>query len=90
MDTRSMHPPTARGEKTVVTLVKDDNRFEAVVAPAPPNAVGSHELRYLWNHSPFVSRVFHRGALDTLLNSVRALQDELINRGWRRLEPQRG
>jgi len=90
MDTQETHPPAAREEKTVVTLVKDENRFEAVVAPAPPNAVGTYELRYLWNRRPFISRIFQRGALDTLLSSVRALQDELMNRGWRRLEPQRG
>jgi hypothetical protein len=37
----------------------------------------------LWNQRPFISRVFQRGAFDALLASVRALQDELIGRGWR-------
>ena len=71
-----------RAETTVVALVRDEDRFEAVVAPAPRNAPGTHELRYLWNRKPFISGVFQRSTFDTLLASVRALQDELIGRGW--------
>jgi hypothetical protein len=66
----------------VVTLVRDDDRFDAVIAPATPDARGTHELRYLWNRRPFISRVFHRSTLDALVASVKALQDELIGRGW--------
>jgi hypothetical protein len=47
-----------------------------------PEAHGSHELRYLWNRRPFLRRVFQRSTFDALLSSVRALQDELIARGW--------
>lgn len=71
-----------RAETTVVALVRDEDRFEAVVAPAPRNAPGTHELRYLWNRKPFISGVFQRSTFDTLLASVKALQDELIGRGW--------
>jgi hypothetical protein len=70
-------------DTTVVALVRDEDRFEAVIAPAPREAHGTHELRYLWNRRPFISGVFQRSTLDTLLASVRALQDELIGRGWR-------
>ena len=72
-----------RAATTVVTLVRDDNRFEAVIAPAPPEAPGTHELRYLWNRRPFISRVFQRSTFESLLASVKALQDELVGRGWR-------
>jgi hypothetical protein len=72
-----------RAETTVVALVRDEDRFEAVVAPAPRHARGTHELRYLWNRKPFISGVFQRSTFDTLLASVKALQDELIGRGWR-------
>ena len=71
-----------RAETTVVALVRDEERFEAVIVPAPPEAQGSHELRYLWNRRPFISRAFQRGHLDALLASVRQLTDELIARGW--------
>jgi hypothetical protein len=67
---------------TVVALVRDEDRFEAVIAPAPPEAQGTHELRYLWNRRPFISGVFQRSTFATLLASVKALQDELIGRGW--------
>ena len=67
----------------VVALVRDEDRFEAVIVPAPPRTPGTHELVYLWNRRPFISRVFQRGALHTLLQSVRDLQDELMGRGWR-------
>jgi hypothetical protein len=69
--------------ETVVTLVRDEDRFEAVIAPAPPGVSGTHELRYLWNRRPFITRVFQRSTLDSLLASVQALQDELMGRGWR-------
>jgi hypothetical protein len=69
--------------ETVVTLVRDEDRFEAVIAPAPPGGPGTHELRYLWNRRPFISRVFQRSTLDSLLASVQALQEELMGRGWR-------
>jgi hypothetical protein len=72
-----------RAETTVVTLVRDDNRFEAVTAPATRQAPGTHELRFLWNRSPFITRVFQRSTFESLLASVRALQDELVGRGWR-------
>jgi hypothetical protein len=72
----------ARAETTVVALVRDDDRFEAVIAPAHQEAQGTHELRYLWNRRPFISGVFQRSTLDSLLASVKALQDELIGRGW--------
>jgi hypothetical protein len=71
-----------RAETTVVALVRDEERFEAVIAPAPPEAQGSHELRYLWNRRPFISRIFQRSTFDTLIASVKALQDELTGRGW--------
>jgi hypothetical protein len=67
----------------VVALVRDDDRFEAVIVPAPPRAPGTHELVYLWNRRPFIARVFQRGALHTLLESVRDLQHDLMGRGWR-------
>ena len=70
-------------ERTVVTLIRDDDRFEAVIAPAPPEAPGTHELRYLWNRRPFICRVFERSTFDSLLASVKALQAELVGRGWR-------
>jgi hypothetical protein len=76
-------PSPESAETTVVTLVKEMDRFEAVIAPAAPDAPGTHELRYLWNRRPFISRVFQRGAVDALLASVRVLQDELVGRGWR-------
>ena len=66
------------------------NRFEAVVAPVPRNSAGTHELRYVWNHRPFISRVFKRGAFGALLDSVMELQLELIGRGWRLAGPQAG
>ena len=69
--------------ETVVTLVRDEDRFEAVIAPAPPGVPGTHELRYLWNRRPFITRVFQRSTFDSLLASVRALQEELMGRGWR-------
>jgi hypothetical protein len=72
----------ARAETTVVALVRDEDRFEAVIAPARQEAHGTHELRYLWNRRPFISGVFQRSTLDSLLASVKALQDELIGRGW--------
>jgi hypothetical protein len=72
----------ARAETTVVALVRDDDRFEAVIAPAHQKAHGTHELRYFWNRRPFISGVFQRSTLDSLLASVKALQDELIGRGW--------
>jgi hypothetical protein len=83
MSTQPADPSPGDSETTVVTLVKEGDRFEAVIAPAAPEAPGTHELRYLWNRRPFISRVFQRGAFDALLASVRALQDELIGRGWR-------
>ena len=49
-----------RSEMTVVALVRDEDRFEAVVAPAPRDAPGTDELRYLWNRKPFISGVFQR------------------------------
>ena len=67
----------------VVALVRDDDRFEAVIVPATPKVMGTHELVYLWNKRPFITRVFQRGAFDTLLKSVRDLQEELMGRGWR-------
>ena len=88
-DQMETHPPTS-GEKTVVTLVRDADRFEAIVAPATRSAAGTHELRYLWNRRPFISRVFQRGAFDALLASVMALRDELVTRGWHLAEPQGG
>jgi hypothetical protein len=81
MRTKGKRLPTT-AESTVVALVRDEDRFEAVIAPAPREAQGTHELRYLWNRRPFISRVFHRSTFDTLLASVKALQDELIGRGW--------
>jgi hypothetical protein len=66
----------------LVTLVKDSNRFDAVIAPAAPSATGTHELRYLWNRRPLISRVFQRGTFDRLVASVCALRDELTARGW--------
>jgi hypothetical protein len=45
----------ARAETTVVALVRDEDRFEAVIAPARQEAHGTHELRYLWNRRPFIS-----------------------------------
>jgi hypothetical protein len=83
MSTRATDPALESTETTVVTLVKEGDRFEAVIAPAPPETHGTHELRYLWNQRPFISRVFQRGAFEALLASVRALKDELIGRGWR-------
>jgi hypothetical protein len=83
MSTQAADPAQENTETTVVTLVKEGDRFQAVIAPAAPKAQGTHELRYLWNQRPFISRVFQRGAFDALLASVRALQDELIGRGWR-------
>ena len=67
----------------VVALVRDDDRFEAVIVPAAARAPGTHELVYLWNRRPFIARVFQRGAFHTLLESVRDLQHELMGRGWR-------
>ena len=67
----------------VVALVRDDDRFEAVIVPAARRGLGTHELVYLWNRRPFITRVFQRGALHTLLESVRDLQHELMGRGWR-------
>jgi len=84
---RTRATPTS---ETVITLVRGEDRFDAVVAPAPRNPAGTHELRYLWNHRPFISRVFKRGAFAALLDSVTALQQELIGRGWRLAEPQAG
>jgi hypothetical protein len=75
-------PVPARTETTVVALVRDEDRFEAVIAPAHQEAQGTHELRYLWNRRPFISGVFQRSTLDSLLASVKALQDALIGRGW--------
>ena len=83
MSTKATDPALESTETTVVTLVKEGDRFEAVIAPAPPEAPGTHELRYLWNQRPFISRVVQRGAFDALVASVRALRDELIGRGWR-------
>jgi hypothetical protein len=83
MRTQVSDPAPQGAETTVVTLLKEGDRFEAVIAPAAPESPGTHELRYLWNRRPFISRVFQRGAFDALLASVRALQDELIGRGWR-------
>ena len=71
-----------------VVLVRDEDRFEAVIVPGASRAPGTHELVYLWNRRPFISRVFQRGALHTLLESVRDLQHELMGRGWR-LAPSR-
>ena len=71
-----------KAETTVVALVRNEDRFEAVIAPAQPEAHGTHELRYLWNRRPFISGVFQRSTLDSLLASVKALQDELVGRGW--------
>ena len=50
----------ARTETTVVALVRDEDRFEAVIAPAHQEAQGTHELRYFWNRRPFISGVFQR------------------------------
>jgi hypothetical protein len=77
-------------ETTVLTLVRDNDQFKAVILPAPPKAQGTHELRYLWNKRPFISQVFQRGSLDTLLNSVRQFTDELVRRGWRLVTEPRG
>jgi hypothetical protein len=71
----------------IVALVRDEDRFEAVIVPAAPRAPGTHELIYLWNRRPFISRVFQRGALNILLQSVRDVQDELMGRGWRLASP---
>ena len=71
---------------TVVTLVRDGDEFQAVIAPASRFALGIHELRLLWNRRPFITRVFQKGAFDDLTGYVRSLRDELISHGWR--EPQ--
>jgi len=76
--------------ETVITFVRGEDRFDAVVAPVRRNPAGTHELRYLWNRRPFISRVFKRGAFTALLDSVAALQQELLGRGWRLAEPQAG
>jgi hypothetical protein len=83
-------PTDATNAKTVVTLVKDGDQFEAVIAPASLLAPGIHELRLLWNRRPFISRVFQRGAFESLMASVRSLHDDLISRGWRDAQPQSG
>jgi hypothetical protein len=76
--------------ETVITLVRGEDRFDAVVTPVPRSPAGTHELRYLWNRRPFITRVFKRGAFAALLDSVRALQQELMGRGWRLADPQAG
>jgi hypothetical protein len=80
---RSCRRRTLSLTTTVLTLVRDNDQFEAVILPALPKAQGTHELRYLWNKRPFISQVFQRGSLETLLNSVRQFTDELVRRGWR-------
>jgi hypothetical protein len=72
---------------TIVTLVRDGDEFQAVIAPAPRLALGIHELRLLWNRRPFISRVFQKGAFEDLMGSVRSLRDELISHGWREARP---
>ena len=79
----SKAPDTAiTGEEPVIRLVRNDDEFEAIIVPTRVNAAGTHELRYLWNRRPFISRAFQRGHLDALLASVRQLTGELIARGW--------
>jgi hypothetical protein len=72
---------------TVVTLVRDGDEFQAVIAPAPRFALGIHELRLLWNQRPFITRIFQQGAFDDLMASVRSLRDDLISHGWRETQP---
>jgi hypothetical protein len=73
--------------KRVVALVKDGDRFEALIAPASLLAPGIHELRLLWNRRPFISRVFQRDTLEALVAWVKELQEDLMSRGWREAHP---
>jgi hypothetical protein len=75
------HDAPITGERPVMRLVRDDDQFEAVIVPSRAVVAGTHELRYLWNRRPFISRVFQRGNLDALLTYVRQLRDELVERG---------
>ena len=79
---RKRHDAPIPGERPVIRLVRDSDQFEAVIVRSRAVFAGTHELRYLWNHRPFISRVFQRGHLDALLTSVRQLRDELLDRGW--------
>jgi hypothetical protein len=79
---RKRHDAPIPGERPVIRLVRDADQFEAVIVPSRAVFAGTHELRYLWNRRPFISRVFQRGHLDALLTSVRQLRDELLDRGW--------
>jgi hypothetical protein len=79
---KNTHDAPITGKRPVIRLVRDDDEFEAVIVPTRATDAGTHELRYLWNRRPFISRVFQRGNLEGLLASVRQLTDELIERGW--------
>jgi hypothetical protein len=79
---RKRHDAPSPGERPVIRLVRDADQFEAVIVPSRAVFAGTHELRYLWNRRPFISRVFQRGNLEALLMSVRQVRDELIERGW--------
>jgi hypothetical protein len=80
---RKRHDALTSRERPVMRLVRDADQFEAVIVPSRSVFAGTHELRYLWNRRPFISRVFQRGNVEALLASVRQLRDELIERGWR-------
>ena len=80
MRTQSSLAPTNARPSTVITLLKDGDRVDAIIRPTP---VGTHELQYLFNFRPFICRVFKRGTVQALMDSVMALKDELLGRGWR-------
>jgi hypothetical protein len=87
---RKRHDAPMTSERPVIRLVRDADQFEAVIVPSRAVFAGTHELRYLWNRRPFISRVFQRGNLDALLTSVRQLRDELLDRGWQLVQDRCG